>query len=38
MLGGGNSGGGISNDNSQISTKSDDMSQITNDMDDEIPF
>ena len=38
MLGGGNSGGGISNDNSQITTKSDDMSQITNDMDDEIPF
>ena len=38
MLGGGNPGGGISNDNSQITTKSDDMSQITNDMDDEIPF
>ena len=38
MLGGANSPGGISNDNSQITTKSDDMSQITNDMDDEIPF
>ena len=38
MLGGGNSGGGISNDNSQPTNKSDDMSQISNDMDDEIPF
>ena len=36
MLGGGNSGGGISNDNTQSSN--DDMSQISNDMDDEIPF
>ena len=38
MLGGGNSGGGISNDNSQISNNSDEISQISNDMDDEIPF
>ena len=38
MLGGGTSGGGISNDNSQLTNKSDDMSQISNDMDDEIPF
>ncbi len=38
MLGGGNSGGGIANDNSQTSNNSDDMSQISNDMDDEIPF
>ena len=37
MLGGGNSGGGIANDTSQ-SSKNDDMSQISNDMDDEIPF
>ena len=36
MLGGGNSGGGISNDNTQ--SNNDDMSQISNDMDDEIPF
>ena len=36
MLGGG--GGGISNDNSQPIDKADDMSQISNDMDDEIPF
>ena len=38
MLGGGNSGGGIANDNTQSSKNSDDMSQISNDMDDEIPF
>ena len=38
MLGGGNSGGGISNDNNQISKNNDDMSQISNEMDDEIPF
>ena len=39
MLGGGNSGGGsIANDNTQTSTSSEDMSQISNDMDDEIPF
>ena len=39
MLGGGNSGGGIANDSSQSSSSSiDDMSQISNDMDDEIPF
>ena len=36
MLGGGNSGGGISNDYTQ--SNNDDMSQISNDMDDEIPF
>ena len=30
--------GGIANDNSQSSNNSDDMSQISNDMDDEIPF
>ena len=38
MLGGGNQGGGIANDNSQPPDKPDDMSQISNDMDDEIPF
>ena len=38
MLGGGNSGGGIANDNPQSSKNSDDISQISNDMDDEIPF
>ena len=37
MLGGGNSGGGIANDNSKTSNN-EDMSQISNDMDDEIPF
>ena len=37
MLGGGNSGGGIQNDpNSQNNIE--DSSQISNDMDDEIPF
>ena len=34
--GGGNSSGNISNDNTQ--SNNDDMSQISNDMDDEIPF
>ena len=38
MLGGGNSGGGIQNDNSQSSIDNGDSSQISNDMDDEIPF
>ena len=38
MLGGGNSGGGIANDNTQSTSNNDDMSQISNDMDDEIPF
>jgi single-strand DNA-binding protein len=38
MLGGGNSGGGIANDNIQPSDKNDDMPQTSNDMDDEIPF
>jgi single-strand DNA-binding protein len=40
MLGGGNSsgGGGIANDNAQSSSKTEDISQIPNDMDDEIPF
>jgi single-strand DNA-binding protein len=39
MLGGGNTGGGIANDNTQPpSNTSDDSSQISNDMDDEIPF
>ena len=38
MLGGGNSSGGIANDSSQSSNNNDDMSQISNDMDDEIPF
>ena len=38
MLGGGNSGGGIANDNNQTSNNNEEMSQISNDMDDEIPF
>ena len=39
MLGGGNSGGGIQYDNNQASSMtSEDSSQVTNDMDDEIPF
>ena len=38
MLGGGNSGGGIANDNTQTSDNNQDISQISNDMDDEIPF
>ena len=37
MLGGGNSGGGIANDTSQVSNN-EEISQISNDMDDEIPF
>ena len=36
MLGGGNSNSGIANDNKP--SNNDDMSQISNDMDDEIPF
>ena len=35
---GGNNTGGIANDNTQSSNKNEDMSQISNDMDDEIPF
>ena len=38
MLGGGNSSGGIAKDNTQSSEKNQDISQITDDMDDEIPF
>ena len=38
MLGGGNSGSGIANDINKSSTNNDDMSQISNEMDDEIPF
>ena len=39
MLGGGNnSGGGIANDNTQPANNNEDLSQISNDMDDEIPF
>ena len=38
MLGGGNSGSGIANDNSQISNNTEDLSQVQNDMDDDIPF
>ena len=39
MLGSGNSSGGIANDTNQsASSNNDDMSQISNDMDDEIPF
>jgi len=38
MLGGGNSGGGIANDNAESSNNNDVTSQISNDMDDEIPF
>ena len=38
MLGGGSSGGGIANDNTQSSNNNDEGSQISNDMDDEIPF
>ena len=36
MFGGGNSGRGMANDNQ--SSNNDDISQIPNDMDDEIPF
>tara|TARA_B100000674_G_scaffold166590_1_gene133908 strand:+ start:172 stop:426 length:255 start_codon:yes stop_codon:yes gene_type:complete len=38
MLGGGNSGGNISNDSSQSPNNNEEISQISNDMDDEIPF
>ena len=38
MLGGGNSGGGIQNDNSTPSSVPEEASQAPNDMDDEIPF
>ena len=39
MLGGGNSGSGIQNDTNQSPpTSLEDTSQVTNDMDDEIPF
>ena len=39
MLGGGNSGGGIQYDNNQSPSNSpEDASQVSNDMDDEIPF
>jgi len=39
MLGGGNSGGGISNDNTQkIPNNPEDSPQVSNEMDDEIPF
>ena len=37
MLGGGNTSGGIQNDNTQKSDV-EDASQVPNDMDDEIPF
>ena len=39
MLGGGNNSSGIQNDNTQsIANNSEDGSQVSNDMDDEIPF
>ena len=39
MLGGGNTSSGIQNDNNQISSStSEDASQVSSDMDDEIPF
>ena len=39
MLGGGNSGGGIQHDNNQSSSNApEDASQVSSDMDDEIPF
>ncbi len=39
MLGGGNTGGGIQNDNNQVSNNNfEDSPQTSNDMDDEIPF
>ena len=38
MLGGGTSGGGIANDNTQSSKNNEELSQISNDMDDDIPF
>ena len=33
MLGGGNTGGNIANDNNQSSNNNDDLSQVSNDMD-----
>ena len=38
MLGGGNSGGGIQDNTNQSLNAPDDTSQVSNDMDDEIPF
>ena len=38
MLGGGNTSGGIQNDTSNQSKDIEDTSQVSNDMDDEIPF
>ena len=38
MLGGGTGGGGIQNDTSQQSNNIEDSTQVSNDMDDEIPF
>ena len=38
MLGGGNSAGGIANNNSQVTNNTEDLSQVQNDMDDDIPF
>ena len=38
MLGGGNSGGGIQNDTTQQNNNIEDSPQVSNDMDDEIPF
>ena len=38
MLGSGNNSGGIANNNTQSPNNNDDLSQISNDMDDEIPF
>ena len=38
MLGGGNAGGGIHNDTSQQNNNIEDSPQVSNDMDDEIPF
>ena len=38
MLGGGNTGGGIQNDTTQQNNNVEDSSQVSNDMDDEIPF
>jgi single-strand DNA-binding protein len=38
MLGGGSSGGGIANDTTQSPNNNEEPSQISNDMDDEIPF
>lgn len=38
MLGGGSTGGGIQNDTTQSSNNIEDSSQVSSDMDDEIPF